>query len=53
MGHPSIPFPEDIENLVSMLHRACGDIGAYGGEEAIRHDGAGVILLSVGPSSPV
>ena len=53
MGHTSLPFPEDTEDLVSMLHRACGDIGAHGGDEAIRHDGAGIVLLSVGPTPPV
>jgi hypothetical protein len=53
LGHTSTSFPEDTEDLDSMLHRVCGDGGAYGGEETIRHDGAGVVLLFVGPSSPV
>lgn len=53
VGHTSTSFSEDTEDLDSMLHRVCRDGGAYGGEETIRHDGAGVVLLFVGPSSPV
>ena len=30
MGHAGTPFPEDNEDLDSMLHRACGDVGADG-----------------------
>ena len=52
VGHTSTSFPEDTQDLVSMLHRVCGDGGAYGGEETIRHDGARVIFLSVGLSFP-
>ena len=53
MGHTSTSFSEDTKDLASMLHRVCGDGGAYGGEKTIRHNGARVIFLSVGPSSPV
>jgi hypothetical protein len=48
VGHTSTSFPEDSEDLVSMLHRVWRDGGAYGGEETIQHDGARVVFLSVG-----
>src|SRR5258708_3487994 len=51
--HTGTSLPEDTEDLDSMLHRVCGDGGAYGGEETFRHDGAGVVLLFVRLSSPV
>ena len=52
MGHTSTSFQKDTKDLVSLLHRVCGDGGAYGGEETIQHDGARLIFLSVGPGSP-
>ena len=51
VGHTSTSFQKDTKDLVSLLHRVCGDGGAYGGEKTIRHDGACVVFLSVGPSS--
>ena len=53
MGHASSPFPEDTEDLDSVLHRACGNVGAHGVEEDVRHNGAGVVLLCVSASPPV
>ena len=35
VGPTSTSFSEDTKDLVSMLHRVCGDGGAYGGEKTI------------------
>lgn len=53
MGHAGTPFPEDTEDLDSMLHRTGGDVGADGVEEDVRHNGAGVVLLCVSANPPV